>query len=84
MKDGVHYTMWIKSNNPSHKYSGVGRKPGFRSPEMDERVAFDENGKARVKKAVGEYLVENFEMIEIVQDETNTEASKKYTEELSD
>lgn len=61
--------MYIKSENPAHKWSGVGKKPGLKTPKMDERIEFSKNGKARVSKDVGTYLAGEFDSIHIVKEE---------------
>lgn len=66
--------MYIKTDAPAYKPGG------FKTPEMDEAVSFDADGKARVTKDVGEFLAENFDHISIdaregEDDDTESDAS---------
>jgi hypothetical protein len=73
--------MWIKTTNQSDN------EPVTRAitvPEIDERVVFNDSGKANVKKKIGRTLVREVESIVAVESDESEDSSDGDVEETSD
>lgn len=57
--------MWIKTTRSTDNGDPLPR--ALNRPELSKRVEFSDNGKAQVPKADGEFLVSEYEHMEVVE-----------------